>query len=92
MAMQLTALPGIPLVKSGDDLSALILEGLARAEIELMDGDILVVAQKIVSKAEGRMVNLTQITPSPRAIELAAATVKDPRLVELIEGACVLNA
>lgn len=84
--LQLTALPGMPLVKSEDDLSALILDALAQAGIELMDGDILVVAQKIVSKAEGRMVNLTQVTPSPRAIELAAATAKDPHLVEVILG------
>lgn len=83
-ALTLTPLPGIPLIQPGDDLAQVIFEALKRANIELLDGDILVLAQKIVSKAEGRLVNLAEIQPSPRAIELAQKTQKDPRLVEVI--------
>ena len=80
----LTALPGMPLVQSGDDLAVLILAGLQAAEIPLAPGDVIAVAQKIVSKAEGRMLNLAEVTPSARAIELAAITEKDPRFVEVV--------
>ena len=83
-AVDLRALPGIPMVKPGDDLAALIGEGLARAGLELRAGDVIVVAQKIVSKAEGRTVDLASVTPSPRAVALGAEVQKDPRLVELI--------
>ena len=83
-AVELRALPGIPMVKPGDDLAALIGQGLARAGLELRSGDVIVVAQKIVSKAEGRTVDLASVTPSARAIELGAEVMKDPRLVELI--------
>jgi coenzyme F420-0:L-glutamate ligase/coenzyme F420-1:gamma-L-glutamate ligase len=82
--MQLTPLPGIPLIQPGDDLAAVILQALSRADIQLTSGDILVIAQKIVSKAEGRLVNLSSVTPSPRACELAVQAAKDPRIVELI--------
>ncbi len=84
MQMTLTALPGLPLVQPGDDLAALILAGLQRAQIDLQSGDVLVVAQKVVSKAEGRHVDLSTVEPSPRARQLADQTGKDPRLVELI--------
>ena len=80
----LTALAGIPFVKAGDDLAALILAALREASLVLQHGDVLVLAQKIVSKAEGRTVDLTTVKPSDRAIALAAKTQKDPRLVELI--------
>jgi coenzyme F420-0:L-glutamate ligase/coenzyme F420-1:gamma-L-glutamate ligase len=80
----LTALPDLPLVASGDDLPALIQQGLARAEIALEDGDVLVVTQKVVSKAEGRLVNLSHVAASAEAERLAAETQKDPRLVEVI--------
>ncbi len=83
-ALHLTALPAVPMIEPGSDLAAIILEALARAEIELADGDILVVAQKIVSKSEGRLVNLETVEPSARAGELAEMAGKDPRLVELI--------
>ncbi len=83
MTLTLTPLRGIPLVQPGDDLVELILHGLAITGIELQDGDILVVAQKIVSKSEGRLVNLISIQPSEIAREYAALTGKDPRLVEL---------
>ena len=83
-SLQLTPIPGLPLIQPGADLAGLILQALSSAAISLSDGDILVLAQKIVSKAEGRLVNLESITPSQRAVELAAQTAKDPRLVELI--------
>jgi coenzyme F420-0:L-glutamate ligase/coenzyme F420-1:gamma-L-glutamate ligase len=84
MQMTLTALPGIPLVGPGDDLAGLILASTERAGIELQAGDVLAVAQKVVSKAEDRAVDLSQIEPSMPARELAAEAQKDPRLVELI--------
>ena len=91
--LELTALPGLPLVQPGDDLAALILDGVGVADLALQDGDILVVAQKIVSKSEGRYADVADVTPSEAAIALAAETEKDPRLVELIlsESAEVLR-
>lgn len=80
----LTALPGLPLVRPGDDLATLTTAGLKRAELSLEDGDVLVVAQKIVSKAEGRLVDLAAVEPSPAAQELAEQVEKDPRVVELV--------
>jgi len=93
MTLTLTPLPGIPLIHPGDDLGEIIVESLRRAGISLQDGDILVLAQKIVSKAEGRLVNLLTVQPSPRAVELGEITEKDPRLIELIlrESRCVLR-
>jgi coenzyme F420-0:L-glutamate ligase / coenzyme F420-1:gamma-L-glutamate ligase len=83
-ALQLSAVRGLPLVKHGDDLARLIAAALARNDIAPRPGDVVVVAQKIVSKVEGRLVDLATVAPSPRAIELAAETGKDPRLVEVI--------
>jgi coenzyme F420-0:L-glutamate ligase/coenzyme F420-1:gamma-L-glutamate ligase len=74
----------MPLIRSGDTLSVIILQALERAGIALQDGDILVLAQKIVSKAQGRRVNLATVTPSERAQALAVETEKDPRLLELV--------
>lgn len=82
--LTLTALPGLPLVQPGDDIAALILDGLRRAEITLASGDVVAIAQKIVSKAEGRLVKLSDVTPSARALELAEMTQKDPRFVEVV--------
>jgi coenzyme F420-0:L-glutamate ligase/coenzyme F420-1:gamma-L-glutamate ligase len=79
-----TALPGIPLIQPGDDLVNIILAALKRAQLELQDGDTLVVTSKIVSKAEGRMVDLNTVTPSVEALDLANKTLKDPRIVELV--------
>src|SRR5947209_5736552 len=79
-----TGLPGIPLVREGDDLAAIISAGLRDAEIELVSGDVLVIAQKIVSKAEGRRVTLSAFTPSAEARRLAGIVQKDPRHVEAI--------
>jgi coenzyme F420-0:L-glutamate ligase/coenzyme F420-1:gamma-L-glutamate ligase len=84
MSLTLNPLYHIPLIRHGDGLAEFIVKALDENNIELLDDDILVFAQKIVSKAEGRAVNLVTVTPSPRAIELARLTEKDPRLVELI--------
>jgi coenzyme F420-0:L-glutamate ligase / coenzyme F420-1:gamma-L-glutamate ligase len=84
MPLTLTPLAGIPLIQKGDDLVQIIWQALEQAEIVFEKGDILVLAQKIISKAEGRMVNLFEIEPSSRAIGLAECVEKDPRLVELI--------
>jgi len=82
--LTLTGLPGLPDIKPGDDLAALIAEGLDRAGKRLEAGDAVVVAQKIVSKAEGRLVDAGEITPSEAAVELAAKTGKDARHMELM--------
>lgn len=82
--LTLTALPGIPMVHPGDDLAGLLLEATGAAGLSLIDGDILVVAQKIVSKAEGRLINLASVLPSPAARKLAQETEKDARIVELV--------
>ena len=78
------ALAGIPEIRPGDDLAGLIIDSVATNKEAIVDGDVLVVAQKIVSKAEGRYVNLEKVTPSKEAISLAQKVDKDPRLVELI--------
>lgn len=77
-------IPGVPMVTPGDDLGQIIAQALAKAEVSLVDGDIVCLAQKIVSKAEGQLVALEDVTPSAQAIELAEKTLKDPRMVELI--------
>ena len=79
-----TALSGIPLIEPGDDLATIIADAVGAAEIIPQPGDTLVIAQKIVSKAEGRYVDLAEVVPTARALELAAVTHKDPRLVEVI--------
>jgi coenzyme F420-0:L-glutamate ligase/coenzyme F420-1:gamma-L-glutamate ligase len=80
----LQALHGLPLISPGDDLAMLLAGALRHMEIVPADGDILVVAQKVVSKAEGRIVDLAGIEPSLRAVVLAKEVAKDPRLVEVI--------
>jgi len=85
MNITITAIPGMPAVHPGDDLGALLLSALAAGGIDLTTGDILVVCQKVVSKAEGRVARLSTITPSPFALHLAAQTTgKDPRIIEVI--------
>jgi coenzyme F420-0:L-glutamate ligase / coenzyme F420-1:gamma-L-glutamate ligase len=84
MPLTLTPLSGIPLIRAGDNLADMIVKALEENHISLEENDILVIAQKIVSKAEGRAMNLVHVRPSPRAIELAERTEKDARLVELI--------
>jgi coenzyme F420-0:L-glutamate ligase/coenzyme F420-1:gamma-L-glutamate ligase len=74
----------MPLIRPGDNLADMLLASMQTARITLEDGDILVVAQKIISKSEGRLVDLATVTPSKEALELAKRSEKDPRLVELI--------
>ena len=86
MARALTLIPiaGIPEVTSGVDLASLLHEALLASGLRLEPGDVLVVAQKIVSKVENRAVALAGVCPSERALELARMTAKDPRVVELV--------
>lgn len=83
-SLVLTPLPEIPLVQAGDDLCVIIQQGISKAGITLQNGDILVLAQKIVSKAEGRWINLVTIQPSRQAKELGEKIERDPRLIELV--------
>ena len=82
--LTLSPLIDFPLIRQGDNLADILVDSLTKTVIEIQDGDILVLAQKIVSKAEGRIVDLKSITPSENAQELAIKTEKDPRVVELI--------
>ena len=82
--ISLYQLQGIPLIHSGDDLCTIIIDSVHSNKFQWSYSDILVIAQKIVSKSDGCLVNLKQIQPSKRSIELASRTEKDPRLVELI--------
>ena len=91
--ISLVALDGIPEVEPGDDLAALIAESLSAGGIGLTEADVLVVTQKIVSKAEGRVVELASVEPRPEAREWGERWGKDPRQVELVlrESAEVLR-
>ncbi len=82
--ISLLPVEGLPLIEPGADLVSLILEALAESGERPREGDVIVVAQKVVSKAEGRLVRLDDVTPSPVALTWAATTDKDARLVELI--------
>ena len=92
--LTVSPLPGLPQIRPGDDLVAMIVAAIDLAGLVPADQDIIVLAQKIVSKAEGRLAPLDTVTPSPRAHELAAITGKDPRQMELVlaESAEVLRA
>jgi coenzyme F420-0:L-glutamate ligase/coenzyme F420-1:gamma-L-glutamate ligase len=83
-SLEVVPLQGLPLIRAGDDLVELITSALKLNGVTPRVGDVLVVAQKIVSKAEGRVVDLATIKPSAQAIALAANVDKDPRLVEVI--------
>jgi coenzyme F420-0:L-glutamate ligase/coenzyme F420-1:gamma-L-glutamate ligase len=85
-SVQLIPVPGIPLVKTGDDLAGLIEAALERAGLGLEDGDVLVITSKIVSKAEGRWVDLDTVAPGDEARQVAAQCGKDPREVAVILG------
>jgi coenzyme F420-0:L-glutamate ligase/coenzyme F420-1:gamma-L-glutamate ligase len=82
--LALHVLPGIPLIEAGDDLAAIVHDAIARLDLAPEDGDVLVLAQKVISKAEGRLIRLADVEPSAQAQELARETDKDPRLVQLI--------
>lgn len=80
----ISALSGVPAVRPGDDLARVALEAMQASALDFADGDVLVLAQKVVSKAEGRQVTIANVVPGPAALELARQTGKDARLVELI--------
>jgi coenzyme F420-0:L-glutamate ligase/coenzyme F420-1:gamma-L-glutamate ligase len=82
--LEVLALPGLPVVGPGDDLALLVTASLARAELTLRDGDVIVLASKLVSRAEGRFVDLGAVDASRRAHQLASRTGHDPRHVEVI--------
>jgi coenzyme F420-0:L-glutamate ligase/coenzyme F420-1:gamma-L-glutamate ligase len=82
--LELIAPPGLPEISPGDDLARLLVDGFAAAGHALQDGDIVVVAQKIVSKSEGRIFDLADVAPGAEAERLAAETGKDARLLELV--------
>lgn len=84
MKLEIHALRHMPYVKKGDDLGVLILKALRKQKLELRYGDVVVVTEKIVARAEGREVELGGVTPSREAERLARVTGKDPRLVQLI--------
>ena len=83
-AVGIIGLAGFPSVKSGDDLAELIIKTAQNQGVSIEDGDVLVVAQKIVSKAEGRVFQLKNVKPSEKAKKLAETTLKDPNFVELV--------
>jgi coenzyme F420-0:L-glutamate ligase/coenzyme F420-1:gamma-L-glutamate ligase len=83
-SLTLTSLKNIALIRQDDNLADILVKSLQDTNLELHDNDILVLAQKIVSKSEGRMVNIATVTPSQRAIELAQRADKDPRVMELM--------
>lgn len=83
-AVSLIGLESFPMVKLGDDLAALIITAMNGEGLSIDDGDVVVVAHKVVSKAEGRVVMLRDIQPSKKSMEIAKVTLRDPRLVELI--------
>lgn len=82
--LALMSIPKIPHVQPGDNLAELLLTAVTQADMPLQAGDVLAIAQKIVSKAEGRLVNLADVVPDEEALAVAEKTGKDPRLVKLI--------
>jgi coenzyme F420-0:L-glutamate ligase / coenzyme F420-1:gamma-L-glutamate ligase len=82
--LELIGLPGMPMVQPGDNLHALAVSALVDADLALEAGDVLIVAQKIVSKAENRFVDVSTVTPSPAAEKLAEQTGKDARFCEVV--------
>ena len=87
--LSLYGVDGMPEIQPGDDLGELLVGALANQKTPLEDGDVLVVTQKIVSKAEGRVVDLRNVTPSALAIDFAQRWEKDPRAVEVVLGEAV---
>ena len=84
MEIKLIGLEGIPLVKSGDDISKIIKEAILNSDYDLCDGDIILIAETLISKAEGNIIKLDDIVPSDKAVEVAKICKKDPKLVEVI--------
>jgi len=92
--IEIIGLKGVPEIKPGDDLARIIVETAEQNNVKIEDGDVIVVKSKIISKAEGRIVDLEKVEPSEKAREIAKITGKDPRLVELVlkESAEVVKA
>lgn len=84
MQIKLMGLEGIPLVKAGDNIAEIIKDAILSQDYELCDGDIILIAETLISKAEGNIIKLDEITPSEKAIEVAEICKKDPKLVEVI--------
>jgi coenzyme F420-0:L-glutamate ligase/coenzyme F420-1:gamma-L-glutamate ligase len=82
--IEVIAVPDIPMIQLGDDLPAIIFERAQAVCLAFEDHDVVVVTQKVVSKAEGHSVRLSQVEPSPEAVEVAALVRKDPRFVEVV--------
>ena len=83
-ALTLYAVPGIPLVKPGDNLFEIISQAISESKGSLLDSDIIVIAQKIVSKAENRIISLDDVEATAEAVNIARETDKDPRQIELV--------
>jgi coenzyme F420-0:L-glutamate ligase/coenzyme F420-1:gamma-L-glutamate ligase len=92
--IRLISIHGIPEIRPGDDLGTMIMRAAEKMRLKLSDGDIITVAQKVISKAEGRLVNLESVTPSEFANEIAKKQQRDPRLVEVIlsESAAIIRS
>lgn len=82
--IEIIPIPVIPDIKAGDNLDIIILESMNNANEFLSEGDIVVVAQKVISKAEGRLIDLKLVNPSEKSLQIAKQNDKDPRLIELI--------
>ena len=82
--VRILSVPGIPIIVPGDDLAGLIQQAAENASLAVQDGDLVVVTQKIVSKAEGCLVSLADVTPSPLAVQFAQQWDKDARQVEVV--------
>jgi coenzyme F420-0:L-glutamate ligase/coenzyme F420-1:gamma-L-glutamate ligase len=82
--LTITAVNGLPEIRPGDDLARLIRDAVRAQRDEIQDGDIVVIAQKIVSKSEGRIVHLSDVTPGARALEMAEESGKDARQIEVV--------
>src|SRR6266850_1902550 len=82
--LTITAVDGLPEIRPGDDLATLIRSAARAQRDEIQDGDIVVIAQKIVSKSEGRIVHLADVTPGARALQMAAESGKDARQIEVV--------
>ena len=82
--IRIIGIQGIPEVESGDDLASMIVDASKRQGLDIMDNDIIVVTHKIVSKAEGRIVDLKKVSPSEFALKISKSRNKDARMVEVI--------
>jgi len=82
--IEIIGISDLPLVKEGDNIARLIVEAARKQGVEIIDGDVIVVAQSIVSKAEGMIVDLSEVTPSPFSVTISKQVDKSPQMVEVI--------